>query len=152
QAAQPAPAPAPAPPTTAAPPPTTAPPAPRTVAAASPSAAEGQFLALVNQVRAGAGLPALRLDGTLQGAARSQAQRMAGSGNLVHQNLAVLLGPFRTVGENVGYGPNVSVIHNALVNSPGHFANMVKGDFTSIGIGVSVDANGTMWTSHVFGG
>jgi uncharacterized protein YkwD len=145
--------PAPAPAPVAAPPTTQAPaPAPQTIAAASPSAAEGQFLALVNQVRAGAGLPALRLDGTAQAAARAQAQRMAASGSLGHQNLGALLGPFRTVGENVGYGPSVAVIHNALVASPGHFANMVNADFTAIGIGVVVDGNGTIWTSHVFGG
>ena len=112
---------------------------PATDAPAAPSSAEAEFLALLNAERAKVGLPGLALDGGLQAAAAAQAGNIASAGSLFHQDLIPLLGPWRTAGENVGFGPDVSSINTALVNSPGHYANMVDPDFTHVGIGVVVD-------------
>ena len=125
---------------------------PATDAPVAPSSAEAEFLALLNAERAKVGLPALALDGGLQAAAAAQAGNIASAGSLFHQDLVPLLGPWRTVGENVGFGPTVSSINTALVNSPGHYANMVNPDFTHVGIGVVVTADGRVWVSQVFGG
>lgn len=74
---------------------------------------------------------------------------MGQSGSLNHSNIGSLLGPWGGVGENVGVGGSVSVIFNALVGSSGHYQNMV-GDWTHMGVGVWRDAQGALWTCHVF--
>jgi uncharacterized protein YkwD len=138
------------PPTTEPPPPTTEPPAP---AAAWDTAAESSFVSLLNGQRAAVGLPALRVDPSLRSSARNQVQWMIDHATLAHQDLHDDLAQgWAIVGENVGYGPNAGVIHNALVASPGHYANIVHTQYSSVGIGVQVDANGRMWVSQVFGG
>lgn len=126
--------------------------APAVPATPAPSSAEAEFLSLLNEERAKVGLPALALDGGLQAAAAAQAANIASAGSLFHQDLVPLLGPWRTVGENVGFGPSVGSINTALVNSPGHYANMVNPDFTHVGIGVVVTSDGRVWVSQVFGG
>jgi len=39
-----------------------------------------------------------------------------------------------------------------LKASSGHHANMVNESFTHLGVGAWVEADGTIWTTHVFGG
>lgn len=65
---------------------------------------------------------------------------MAGSGQLGHSGFGA---------ENVGRGGSVGGIFNALANSGGHRVNML-GDFTHFGVGVWVDGDGVIWTTHVF--
>ena len=77
---------------------------------------------------------------------------MADTGNFAHSNIASLLNPWTVVGENIGYGPSVNSVFNALVASPGHYKNMVDARFTAVGVGAYVDATGGVWTAHVFGG
>ena len=43
----------------------------------------------------------------------------------------------------------VDAVFDALAGSSGHRANML-GDFTHVGVGAYRDANGTLWTAHVF--
>ena len=52
----------------------------------------------------------------------------------------------------MGFGPSVGTINTALVNSPGHYANMVNPSFTHVGIGVVITPDGRVWVSQVFGG
>ena len=115
---------------------------------------ESQFLTMINATRAQYGAAPLVADQSLLGPARTQAATMAQSGVLAHQDLQAVLvaSPFRTIGENVGYGPSVQVVHDALLASPGHFANLSNVAFTHVGIAVYFDAAGTLWTAHVFGG
>jgi uncharacterized protein YkwD len=138
-------------------PPTTAAPEPEPPVPAAPgpwdAAAEADFVALLNAERAQAGLPGLAVDASLRASARSQVVALMDHGGLFHQDLHDDLAQgWSIVGENVGYGPNAGVIHSALVASPGHHANLVHTRYTSVGIGVQVDANGRMWVSQVFGG
>ncbi len=46
---------------------------------------------------------------------------------------------YRWAGENIYYGSSVSGAHQALMNSPGHRANIMKADATHVGIGVAYD-------------
>ncbi|HEY7564719.1 MAG TPA: CAP domain-containing protein [Acidimicrobiia bacterium] len=84
--------------------------------------------------------------------ARWWAREMAVSGNFAHSDIGSLLGPWSIVGENIGYGPAVETVFQALVNSSGHYNNMVDTRFTSVGVGVFVDTSGRIWTAHVFAG
>jgi uncharacterized protein YkwD len=145
-----------APPTTA--PPTTAPPAttaPPTTAAPSGnfnSAAEADFAARINGLRASVGKPALAGNGELNNYARWWAKYMADHNSFAHSDIGTLLDPWTIVGENIGAGGNVAGIFGALVNSPGHYNNMVEARFTAVGVGVYIDASGKLWTAHIFAG
>lgn len=112
-----------------------------------------QFFDLINEERASVGLRALSVDATLSNAALAQTGQIEARGSLFHQDLHPLLDlGFRTAGENVGVGPGVLVLHDAFVASPGHYANIVNPAFTRLGVGVLVDADGTIWVAMVFGG
>ena len=126
--------------------------APTTTAAPSGSSNSGyeaDFEQLINSHRANNGLSALISDSNLDSEARSWSQTMATTGNFEHSDISRFLGPWSSVGENIAYGGSVTSMFNGLVASSGHNANML-GDFTHFGIGVWVDGNGTLWTTHVF--
>lgn len=113
------------------------------------SSAESSFASSINSFRGSNGLGALSRDSGLDSYARAWAKRLAEDGSLSHSNIGSLLPPWSAVGENVGVGPSVASIFNALVDSPGHKANML-GDFTHMGVGVYEDSRGALWTAHVF--
>lgn len=118
------------------------------------SAAASTFTSLTNGVRASAGLAPLARDGSLDAQAVAWAQELARSGQLRHSNIprAVIGKPWSTVGENVGVGPSVQILHDALVASSGHYANIAGPAYTRVGIGVAVDASGQVWVCQVFAG
>jgi hypothetical protein len=75
---------------------------------------------------------------------------MAAANNIFHSNLADGAPPeWVRLGENVGRGPSVDAIHNALVASPEHYRNLTDPGFRYVGVGV-VNANGTLFVSEVF--
>ncbi|MCC6438016.1 MAG: CAP domain-containing protein [Acidimicrobiales bacterium] len=142
------------PPTTAlpVPPPVPTPPlAPAATTTLQGPAAE--FLDALNGLRTSLGLGPLSGDAALVASADAQVDVMLSGGTLAHQDLQDELAQgWMIVGENVGYGPNVDAIHQALVNSPGHYANLVNARFSRVGIVVKSDANGRLWVAQVFGG
>lgn len=106
---------------------------------------EQQLLVLINQDRAKAGLPPLALDERLTHAARKHSELMVERDSLAHQ----LLGEDPLVmrlaaegvradhdGENIALNGDVASAHVALMDSPGHRANILAAQFNSIGIGV----------------
>lgn len=112
--------------------------------------AENEFASSINSYRSSNGLPALSRNGSLDSYARSWSEQMATRGELRHsENLDSLLGQWSAVGENIGVGYSVGSLFGAFVGSPGHESNLV-GDFTHVGIGVYQDADGALWTAHVF--
>lgn len=130
---------------------TTEPPATTTTTKAGgfvPSA-ENEFASNINSYRSSNGLSSLSRSGSLDSYARSWAEQMAADGSLSHSNVDSLLGQWSAVGENVGVGYSVSSLFDAFIDSPKHEANIV-GDFTHMGIGVYQDADGALWTTHVF--
>ena len=82
--------------------------------------------------------------------AEAWAQHMAATGCLCHSNLpdGVTVG-WRKLGENIGRGPSVASIHDALVHSPLHYANMVDRAFHWVGVGVAY-GGGQMYVAEVF--
>ncbi|MFN8040420.1 MAG: CAP domain-containing protein [Acidimicrobiales bacterium] len=107
---------------------------------------EQVFVADANAARAARGLPPLSVDGQLTASARRWSSSMAAAGTISHdQNLAAGAGqPWTTLGENVGTGPSASPVSAALLASPGHYANIVNGAFTKVGVGV-------VWTKDRLG-
>lgn len=131
---------------------TTQPPATTTTTVASGgynSSHESSFASKINSLRASNGLGSLSRNGSLDSEARAWSKRMAEQGSLSHSGIGRLLPPWSSVAENVGTGPNVTAVFNALVNSSGHLQHML-GSYDYMGIGVWVDSNGVIWTTHIF--
>jgi uncharacterized protein YkwD len=156
QDTDPAAAPAPAPPPPApepAPPP--APPAPPPPAPAPPapglSAEEQQLIDLVNGARAEAGVPPLAPLEPLTDGARAWSAEMAASGNFEHDQLQILPG-CRGAGENIAFMSNrpnlVERMFEGWMDSPGHRANILRADFTAIGVGFATNGGLTYGTQR----
>jgi len=117
-------------------------------------AAESDFLSRISGLRASVGVAGLAPNGEFNNYARWWAKQMADSGSISHSygSLSSLLDPWSDIGENVGSGASVASIFNGLVASTDHYDNMVNPAYTSVGVGVYVDASGFIWSAHVFGG
>ena len=107
------------------------------------SAEESKVLALTNQVRASAGVPALAWDEEMASTARAWAAKMAGDGIISHNPNYTrgITGNWAKASENVGQGPDIDTVHRALVASHSHYVNMTDTEVTSVGVGVVVSGN-----------
>lgn len=107
--------------------------------------AEHQLFDLVNEERVQRGLGALARDERLVSVARSHSEEMFKLKYFSHES-AVSGSPFDRLmvaaisytgaGENLAYAQSVSVAHRALMDSPGHRENILRPEFSRIGIGV----------------
>jgi uncharacterized protein YkwD len=153
-------------------------PSPSTAATTAPppsgQTAADQVLALINQARAQAGLPAYSILAGLNSSASAHNARMAGGCGLSHQCPGEpALGTRETdagvnwtaAGENIGEGGPVadtsaaiaqmavSLTQDMLNEKPpddGHRLNILSSSFTSIGIAVTIDSSGTVWMTQDF--
>ena len=125
--------------------------APAQAAASISSSEEQDFVTAINALRAENGVGALTVVASIQDAARDHTWDMEAAGQIFHATDITTGAPagWQKVGENVGVGPNVSILMNAFINSPGHFANLVDPSFTHVGVGVVRDG-ATMYTTHRF--
>ena len=119
---------------------------------ASTGSMESDFVARINALRTSKGLAPLKVDSELTTIARRWAGKMAAAGTISHNpNFAnEVSADWTKLGENVGMGPDVASVHTAFVKSAHHYANMVDPAFTRIGVGVVVNPDGTLFTSHQF--
>ena len=113
---------------------------------------ETAFLARLNDLRTSQGLPALASNSALTGVARAWAGSMAAAGSISHNPSLASQGPsnWARLGENVGMGMDVPSVHNAFVNSPPHYRNMVDAGFDSVGIGVVRNGSGALFVTVNF--
>jgi uncharacterized YkwD family protein/spore coat assembly protein SafA len=120
---------------------------------------EQQVLTLVNQERAKAGIKPLSMDWELQRVARTKSQDMCQKGYFSHTS-PTYGSPFdmmkqfgisyRTAGENIAKGQrSPQEVMNSWMNSSGHRANILKADFTHLGVGY--EAGGNCWTQMFIG-
>lgn len=120
--------------------------------------AEQEILRLVNLERARAGLKSLRLDPSLEKAARIHSRIMADAHQLTHEfgaeprfdrRLALAGASFDISGENVAFNQTADGAHRGLMSSPPHRKNILSPEFNSIGIGV-VRAGNDIWVTQDF--
>ena len=123
--------------------------------AALPSA-EQDFVTRINQERTSRSLKALTVCGGLVDVARAWSDKRAATSNHVGHNpsyTSQIPTGWTRAAENVAWGSgtnaSVAVLHRALMNSSGHRANIL-GDFTHIGVGVTVVSN-EMYVTQNFG-
>lgn len=103
------------------------------------------MLRLVNVERAANGLTPFTLEAALSDVARAHSADMVAKGYFAHTNLEGL-SPFdrmsragityRTAAENIAWASTVQATHTALMNSPGHRANILNPALHRIGIGI----------------
>ncbi|MDP8976694.1 MAG: CAP domain-containing protein [Actinomycetota bacterium] len=112
---------------------------------------EANFVAKLNGLRASKGLRQLGVNGGLTSMARGWSSQMASRGTISHNPNLASQAPSNwvRVGENVGMGQSVDSLHNAFVNSPSHYANMVNGYYDSVGVGV-VQSGSTIFVTVNF--
>lgn len=114
---------------------------------------EREFAALVNSERTSQGLAPLAVSLSIRDLARTWSGTMADQGRISHNpNLAAQIGAvdprWQAIGENVGVGGSVSSLHQALMNSDGHRANIL-GRWTHVTVGVVVYSN-RIWLTQNF--
>jgi uncharacterized protein YkwD len=107
--------------------------------------AERQLFELVNDERTQRGVVALAWDEHLVPVSRAHSEEMFRLKYFSHDS-PVTGSPFDRLtsarvsysraGENLAYAQSVSVAHRALMDSPGHRENILRPEFTHIGIGV----------------
>ena len=107
--------------------------------------AEQEIVRLVNAERAKAGLQPLSVDNRLTDIAREHSKLMLSRSTLSHQlsgeedvrHRVISSGiRFDMSGENVAYDRDAASAHNSLMHSPPHKANILRPEFTAIGVGV----------------
>ncbi len=118
-------------------------------AAANPSM-DLEFVALLNAERVGAGLNELVPYDDLVDDAAIHTSEMLARGDIYHSSdLTKFTTGWQTIGENVGYGPNIEKLHKAFMASPTHRAN-IMGDYDRVGIASEVDSNGRIYVTVLF--
>jgi uncharacterized protein YkwD len=118
--------------------------------------AEREMLQLLNDERTSRGLPALVLDPRLVPIARQHSEEMFRLKYFGHQSpvsgspfdrLAAAKLTYSRAGENLAYAHSVAVAHRGLMDSQGHRENILRPEFTLVGIGViSAGSYGRMFT------
>ena len=117
-----------------------------------------QVIQLVNQERAREGLGALTINRSAAAAAQTRAREIVESfshtrpdGTSFSTALAEHGVGYRRAGENIAWGQKTPVqVMDAWMNSPGHRANILNADFTSIGVGYYQDASGRPYWTQLF--
>ncbi|GHK04651.1 membrane protein [Streptomyces sp. Y2F8-2] len=121
----------------------------------SEAAAEAEVLKLVNQERAKVGCSPVTPNGPLRKLAEAFSEDMAARNFFDHTDLdgkdpwqrAAVLGITDLGGENIARGQATPQdVMDAWMNSPGHRANILNCDFTTLGVGVHLGSGGPWWT------
>jgi uncharacterized protein YkwD len=125
--------------------------------AAGPAAAanhgERELRSYINEVRNDRGVRQLGMRKFLVRAARRHSRQMASTGELVHsQDLAAYAGNrrWKIIGENIGYGPSMDVLHQAFMDSPPHRRNQLNRKYRQVGVGKAVADDGRIWVTVLF--
>jgi uncharacterized protein YkwD len=122
-----------------------------------PAEAEVRMLELLNQARREARVNPLQLDAELREVALAHSEDMADHGFMGHvspstgtpdqrrERSGVLVSMF---GENVAMAATPEVAHQGLMQSPGHRGNMLRPEFTHVGIGAASTDNSLFVTMN----
>jgi uncharacterized protein YkwD len=110
----------------------------------------GSLLTLVNQARSNAGLAPLAYASDLSAIAQERASIMASSGSLSHTpDVGGRACCWTWIGENVAFAGSVQGLHDVLMSSSSHRANILNADADDVGIAV-VKGGGSLWAAQVF--
>ncbi len=115
-----------------------------------------QIFDLLNRERVRAGLAPLVWDHRLAAAAQEHAQLMGERNQLSHQlphepplSQRLTAVPLNHSGENVAVAPTAAEVHEALMNSPPHRANILDTHYNAVGMGIVRTGTG-LWVVQDF--
>ncbi len=143
-------------------PPGEEPPAPGEDAApaiADPGGDGAALARMVAALRMFEGSPTLAHDDKLDALAKAHAERMRDGHSVAHD---LGDGDFRdrfeaegtldahAIGENVAHAPTLALAHRALHASPSHRINLLRVDYTHMGVGVARAADGSVYVCETF--
>jgi Cysteine-rich secretory protein family len=120
--------------------------------------AEKQIFTQLNHARTESGLPALEWNDQAANAARLHAQALVENGKLSHQfpgepspaeRIGTAGARFTLSAENVARTEYLEDVHPALMNSPGHRANILSLKYNAVGVGV-VEHQGKIYVTQDF--
>lgn len=122
-----------------------------------PSCARRYLFAVSNRARESEKLPPLQRDGALDELAMQHANAMQVAGRLGHdlgdgdpaERASTVLPQFALLGENVAHAKTARGAHRALWQSPAHRQNLLRHEFTHVGIGVAYGPRG-VWVCELF--
>jgi uncharacterized protein YkwD len=140
----------------------------------TPNSREAEFIRLINIDRSKRGLGALALDPVLMDTARLHSRDMAERDYFSHhspapaprtptlryvedlKNIGGVQPESMLVGENIYYCSvytkdfDVKYSHKALMDSPGHRANILEPRYQKVGVGVYIDPIGQFYVTEMF--
>ncbi|GBG57052.1 serine protease [Sporomusaceae bacterium FL31] len=123
------------------------------------STAEAKAVELMNADRRANGLSDLKVSSALTAVARSHAQDMVSRNFFSHTNpdgkgltdrLKQANISYSAAGENIAENTNVQSAETSFMNSSGHRANILNSNYTTVGIGVAFDSDGTVYVVQDF--
>lgn len=127
-----------------------------TLLAPAASANSTSIIDLSNGHRSEQGLSPLCPNPELNEVAQTWSQHMADTNTLAHNSLTGTQIPtgWQGWGENVATVANQPHVAQIIVDmwmaSPGHKENILRSEFTDIGVGLAVDQHGIAWSTQVF--
>lgn len=119
----------------------------------------GALIRMIAALRIFEGSPPLARDEKLDTLARAHAERMRdghavahdmGDGDFRARFEAEGTLDARAVGENVAHAATVALAHRALYASPSHRINLLRADYTHVGVGLARGADGTVYLCETF--
>jgi hypothetical protein len=119
---------------------------------------EQQIVKLINMERENAGLQPLQWDRRVAQAALAHAKLLADHAELAHrfegepeldQRVGATGARFNAVAENVAVANTPEEAHLALMNSPGHRANIMNPDYNAVGVAV-IQRNKSLFVAQDF--
>jgi uncharacterized protein YkwD len=114
-------------------------------------AREAELVTVVNAERVRHGLAPLAVSPRLTVLARQQSAANAARGRLAHSgDLAQQIRDWRALSENVGYGGSPVSVHQMLMGSRPHRANILSAGSQRVGVGVTTDGAGRIWVTEIF--
>jgi uncharacterized protein YkwD len=120
-----------------------------------------EVLTLTNQERAKVGLSPLTWNDTLAGIGANHCQDMIDRNYFAHESPEGQ-GPsdradaagyqWSWIGENIAFGySSASTVMTGWMNSPGHKANILRPEFTELGVGIRQTGNSQLYWAQEFG-
>ncbi len=111
---------------------------------------DADMLELINAARQDEALAPLVVSEELLAAAEAQTDAQMAAGTIFHtSDLGSVATGWQLLGENVGVGPSMAILHDAFMASPGHRAN-VLGDFNQVAISAKQAESGQFYVTLIF--
>jgi uncharacterized protein YkwD len=107
---------------------------------------ETSLTAMINTTRASAGVAKVKKDQVLTTAGRRKSMAMANGAAFAHSTSGKL--PWadgRAAGQNIAMAPSAAAAFQAMLESPGHRANMLASAWRFTGVGAAIRCDGMVF-------